>query len=207
MGIAAVSLTPPAVDKPAFLEDWDEVSFVSWSYDPAVLEPRLLPGLKLDTIDGQAWVSLVAFRVGSAHVPWCPPIPAISNFFQLNLRTYVIGPDACPGIAFFSMDISQAFWLLGRFVYGVPYTISAMSLTRKHEELHYHSARRWGGPGCSFDVRLRIGERLNGGEITPVMRFLADRWWMYTPLRGVLSRAVVSHMDWPIHQAGLLSLD
>src|SRR5689334_13401141 len=67
---------------------WENLCLVTYTVPPALLEPRLPPGLTLDTRDGQAFVSLVAFQFLGTRVlgvPW----PGYRNFPELNLRYYV----------------------------------------------------------------------------------------------------------------------
>jgi uncharacterized protein YqjF (DUF2071 family) len=203
---SAATLAPPPVAKPAFLTDWDTTAFVNWSYDPDILRGHLPQGLELDLFDGKGWLSLVLFHAGNAHFPWSPPIRPLSNYQQFNLRTYVRGADGTPGVYFFSMDIDEPVVLLGRLTYGAPYMLASMTVARAGDELHYASARRWGGPGCSCDVRLRIGAPYDNGSVPPVAPFLADRWWLYAVMKGRLVRAAVAHQPWQLSEATVLSL-
>ena len=55
--------------------------------------------------------------------------PGISSFLQLNVRTYVRGPDGLPGVWFFSIDASSRLAALGvRRIYHVPAFHARMTL-------------------------------------------------------------------------------
>jgi uncharacterized protein len=205
MASAGRASAPPEVSKPAFLADWDDVTFLNWGYDPAVLRPHLPPGLAVDTFDGMAWVSLVPLHVGNAHVPWSPTMGPLSNYSQTNLRTYVTGPDGTPGVFFFSMDVSQPLLIIGRLTFGAPYNISFMSLTRNGDEIEYTSVRRWGGPGCSSDVKVKVGRPVNASDDARLMRFITERWWFFSMYRAALSQAPIVHPPWQLTQANLIS--
>src|SRR5262245_23022935 len=81
--------TPRASMPRAFLTArWSNLFLATDAVPPALLRPRLAPGLDLDTRDGQAFVSLVAFDFLDTRVlgvPW----PGYRNFPELNLRFYV----------------------------------------------------------------------------------------------------------------------
>jgi hypothetical protein len=52
---------PFTVDRPIMRQRWERLTFVHWAFEPAAVQ-RLLPdGLRVDTYDGAAWVSLVPF--------------------------------------------------------------------------------------------------------------------------------------------------
>src|SRR5262249_11394138 len=82
------------------LQRWHEISFFHWSCDPALLQPRLPPGLRIDTYDGKAWISLTPFLLKGLRPPLFPPTLGLT-FPEMNLRTYAVGTKG-PGIWFFS---------------------------------------------------------------------------------------------------------
>ena len=67
---------------------WKHLGLISYAVDPQLLRRHVPPGLELDTRDGQAFVSLVAFNFCDTRVlgiPW----PGYRRFAELNLRFYV----------------------------------------------------------------------------------------------------------------------
>jgi uncharacterized protein YqjF (DUF2071 family) len=99
---------------------WSNLFLATYAVPPALLLPRLAPGLELDTRDGQAFVSLVAFDFLDTRVlgvPW----PGYRNFAELNLRFYVRhGTDR--GVMFVREFVPQRLvaWL-ARAIYNEPY--------------------------------------------------------------------------------------
>jgi uncharacterized protein len=74
--------------RPFLTAEWRHLCLVTYAVDAALLMPRLAPGLELDTREGRAFVSLVAFdslntRVKGVKWPWHV------NFPEINLRFYV----------------------------------------------------------------------------------------------------------------------
>jgi uncharacterized protein len=89
------------------LHEWSTVTFLHWPYGPPVLQ-RLLPrGLEVESVDGQAWVGLVPFRMRAVRIPGVPAVPWLSQFPETNVRTYVRGPDGQSAIWFFSLDAAR----------------------------------------------------------------------------------------------------
>src|SRR6476660_753353 len=82
---------PFTVDAPVMRQRWERLTFVHWSYEPAIVQRLLPPWLRADTFGGMALVGLVPFfmrvATGGGHqAPW------VSNFCETNVRTYVLDP-------------------------------------------------------------------------------------------------------------------
>ena len=86
---------------------WEHLLFLHWRYDAAVVQAMLPAGLHVDTWSESAWVGLVPLFMRDVRPRFVPPIPAISDFLELNLRTYVYDALGRPGIYFFSLDCDQ----------------------------------------------------------------------------------------------------
>src|SRR6185503_21169990 len=52
---------PFTVDAPVMRQRWERLTFLHWSYEPAVVQRLLPPWLRTDTFGGMAWVGLVPF--------------------------------------------------------------------------------------------------------------------------------------------------
>jgi len=79
-------------DKLFLSAKWENLILITYDVDPGVLEPHLPPGLELDTINGRAFVSLVAFDFADTRVKGFK-IPFHVNFPEINLRFYVKNTD------------------------------------------------------------------------------------------------------------------
>ena len=67
---------------------WDELTFLHWPVDQAVIQATLPPGLRAQTFGGSAWISLVPF-VMRITLPHAPVAPWLGRFPETNVRTYV----------------------------------------------------------------------------------------------------------------------
>src|SRR5262245_47883854 len=68
---------------------WTHLLFAHWPIHPERLEPFIPEGLTLDLHKGTAWVSMTSFLLRGLRLRGCPPLPWLSAFPELNLRTYV----------------------------------------------------------------------------------------------------------------------
>src|SRR5690242_15532173 len=82
---------------------WHDLLFAHWPIPPEVMRQHVPSELRLDVFDGTAWIGIVPFHMSDVRPRWVPPLPGLSRFPELNVRTYVT-IDNKPGIYFFSLD-------------------------------------------------------------------------------------------------------
>jgi hypothetical protein len=200
---------PPPLPGPAVqVHRWEHLSFLHWPYAPEVVQRLLPPGLRVDTHQGSAWVGLIPFRL-RITVPGVPALPWAGRFIETNVRTYVRAADGTPGIWFLSLDAARLGAVaLARTAWALPYMWAEMALTRAHDTVVYESRRRW---PCRADatsrVVLRVGERYEQAELTPLDHFLTARWWLFSPYHGGLARTRAHHPAWPLRRASVVEID
>ncbi len=94
-------------------QSWQELLFLHWDFPIDEVQATLPPELKVDSWDGRAWIGVVPFWMRGIRPRGCPAVPGISNFLELNLRTYVHDDRGTPGSGFTRwMPISG--WQCGR---------------------------------------------------------------------------------------------
>jgi uncharacterized protein len=185
----------------AMAQTWTDVLFLHWPAAPAIVK-RLLPrGLRLDTIEDTAWIGITAFRVTGARLRGAPAVPAVSDFAEVNVRTYVTVDDK-PGVFFLSLDAASAISLLGgRAWYALPYFFANATIRRRAGAVDFSSVRQQSGaPAATFVVKYRSA----GPVPTPrrdLVRWFTERYCVYT-FDGVrLARAEIHHEPWPVQWA------
>jgi len=126
---------------------WRELLFLHWRTDPARLAATLPPGLTVDTHDGAAWLGVVPFHMHGVRPRFLPAVPGVSDFTELNLRTYVVDRHGRPGVWFYSLDTTHRF---------------ANRVARRFFHLNYRLARMHGETGP--DGSIRYTSRRAGNE-------------------------------------------
>lgn len=204
MGSEVISEAPPeAVRWPVMFQEWNRITFLHWRYRPEIIAPLLPQRLELDTFDGAAWIGLTPFLLRGLRPPWVPAIPWISRFPEMNVRTYVRGPDGERGIWFFSLEADRLAAVLGaRLGYRLPYRWARMSIRQHAGEMEYKSERHFGRGRAEVVVRLGDPIRSNDHQ-----RFLTARFRLYTRLGNRLAFAQVQHAPWPLHLASATRLE
>ena len=72
-----------------FYQEWNNAIFLHWQVELGELEKFVPKDLEIDLHDGNPWVSMVAFTMEKIRPKGLPYFPPISNFDEINLRTYV----------------------------------------------------------------------------------------------------------------------
>jgi uncharacterized protein YqjF (DUF2071 family) len=124
---------------------------------PADALRRLVPGfLPLDTFDETAWLGITPFVVEGLRPRGMPAVPGLSEFPELNVRTYV-QRNGKPGVFFFSLDAgSRLAVAAARRFYALPYFHARMQATRTGSSIVYGSERidpRAAPAGCEATFR------------------------------------------------------
>lgn len=188
---------------------WDELAYFHWSYEPEVVQ-RLLPaGVRVDTFDGRAWVGLIPFEMRRVQLGPTPPIPYLSHFIEINVRTYVLDAHGRRAVWFFSLDVPRASIVgVARSVFSLPYCFASADHTVRGDHHRYEMRRRWPHrrrPAATID--FTVGERIPDGDVTSLDHFLTARWALLTMRRRRLLYGAVYHPRWPLHVVDSFDVD
>src|SRR6185295_10305455 len=69
-------------------QTWNDLLFAHWTIDPVALRPKVPAAFELDLYDGAAWMAVVPFFMTNVSPRGVPSLPRISEFAELNVRTY-----------------------------------------------------------------------------------------------------------------------
>jgi uncharacterized protein len=197
---------------------WADLLFVHWAVDAAALRARLPAGLELDTFEGRAYVGIVPFTVTGARLTWLPPLPFVSNFHEVNLRTYVHRAGRDPGVWFFTLDASNPIVVqTARTLFKLPYRHAEIEMAVDEPGRSPGAAadrRRWirftsrRVPGNRPELDVRYGPAGAPQHASPgtLEHFLVERYILYTESEGTLYRARVHHEPYPAQPAVVPSL-
>ena len=187
---------------------WEDLLFLHWASDPAAVQASLPEGLRVDTFEGRAWVAVVPFFMRGVRPVGLPAVPGVSDFLELNLRTYAVDADGVPGVWFYSLDADQ--WLavkVARTLFRLPYEHAAMSAEREGGGVRYDSLRRGQAEPLRYAWRPRGEER--AAEPRTLEFFLLERYVLFSPTRtrGVSRRGRVHHEPYRFADADVTEFD
>lgn len=182
-----------------FYQEWNQTLFLHWAVEPEVLRPFVPAPLELDLFDGKAWVSLVAFYMDRVHPRGLPVFPPLSNFLELNVRTYTRGQEL-GGVYFLSLEASKRVpaWLARRLS-GLPYRYSILG----HLPGHYYSRNI--PAGDLFSARYQYADSPH--EKSDLEIFLTERYGLFHASGTGFKRFAVHHIPWELRAVELEQLE
>ncbi|MEM7682399.1 MAG: DUF2071 domain-containing protein [Planctomycetota bacterium] len=183
---------------------WRDLLFLHWAW-PAEDITRTLPdGLRVDTFDGKAYLGVVPFVMQGVRPVGLPAVPGLSNFGELNLRTYVLGNDGTPGVWFYSLDAHQ--WLavqLARKLFHLPYHRAFIRDDVSGDRHRYRWRRGWPKPPPTepaFDYTAPPSASCAPAEPGTLAHFLVERYVLFShhPERNRLLAGRVHHTPYRV---------
>ncbi|MEN3342932.1 MAG: uncharacterized protein V7644_2336 [Actinomycetota bacterium] len=183
-------------------QTWEDLLFAHWRVPLEAVRAHVPTGLDVEQHDGSAWVGITPFRLTGLRARGLLPVPLVSSFLELNVRTYVRAADGKPGIWFFSLDAASRLAVeAARRGYKLPYFHARMSATPRGDWIEYECARL-GESGRVFSGRYRPSGAVFNAKPESLEWFLAERYCLYTTDdRGHLHRAEIHHELWPLQAA------
>jgi uncharacterized protein YqjF (DUF2071 family) len=186
----------PLPTKPwKYYQEWSGTIFLHYKIPQDILEELLPPGLVLDTFNGEAWVSVVAFSVNNMRLKYMPPLPLVSNFHEFNIRTYVI-KDGIPGIYFISVQASNLLSAyMARLLVGIKY--KKAKINRKTGEYILSKP----GEGNAYHTKYMSLQNINDKQ--NIDHWLTERYCAYEPIEETMYRYNIHHKPWPLKKIKL----
>lgn len=176
-------------------QDWVDLSMLHWrlSDDAATKLSSILPdGVDLDYFEGEAWVTIVPFRMSKIRPRFLPWLPFLSNFPELNLRTYV-SVNGKPGVWFLSLDTpSRSAVYIGCNWYSLPYYRSSQSMNFNLNSQDFKSIRT----NSKLEVKVQRESEYTTAEASSLEAFLFERYCLVSSHRNRIHVVDVKHAPW-----------
>ncbi len=179
---------------------WNDLLFAHWPVPPVTVRRLIPPHLTLDTFDGQAWIAVTPFHITGLRPRFFPPLPGLSNFPELNVRTYVTHGGK-GGVFFFSLDAASRLAVKSaRAFYRLPYRFARM-MTRKENDQVFYSCSRRERSSAEFHGRYWPTSAVRQRQKGSLEHWLTERYRLYTVSGGKLFHADIHHVPWPLQDA------
>ncbi|HLS08366.1 DUF2071 domain-containing protein [Lentibacillus sp.] len=181
------------------MQHWEHLLFIHYRLPRYVFESYIPPGLELDTYDGDAWLSIIPFRVSKIRLRGLPQIPFLNSFLEVNVRTYV-KRNGIKGVYFFSLDANQLLTVVGARAATLPYFHANMTMKKWGDSI-YVDSERFG----KKDVRLKMQYQPTGEQFHPekgsLEHWLIERYFLWTYRGRSLFKGGIHHKRWAIRKA------
>jgi uncharacterized protein YqjF (DUF2071 family) len=182
---------------------WHDLVFLHWPVPAAMLRPLIPRVLEVDTFDGVGWIGVVPFRMSGVRPRMLPSVGPLSNFPELNVRTYV-SAGGKPGVWFFSLDAASPPAVeMARLLFHLPYFNAEMRCDAEGESVRYTSRRtHHGARPARFTASYRPTGSLTRSQPGTLEHWLTERYCLYAANRRQhVWRSEISHAPWPLQPA------
>jgi len=183
-------------------QTWRDLLFAHWRIDPQLLRAKIPSEFALDLFGGDAWIGVVPFRMSNVGPRGMPSLPGISEFPELNVRTYVRVGDK-QGVYFFSLDAGN--WLAvraARTLLNLPYHRAAIRVTPSAAGAFAYESRRLGDSVAEFAATYEPDGDVFVPAFGSLEYFLTERYCLYNlDRRGVPYRLDIHHPRWSLQPA------
>jgi uncharacterized protein YqjF (DUF2071 family) len=181
-------------------QTWKDLLFAHWPVPSESLGAVVPSELPLDTYEGSAWLGITPFFVTGLRLRGTAPVPRLSTFAELNVRTYVT-VEGKPGIYFLSLDAAScAAVFAARRSYRLPYFRSQVDAQTSSGGISYALERTSNdGPAAQFTARYRPEGALLPQRPGSLERWLTERYCLYTlDQEQRVHRGEIHHPPWPL---------
>lgn len=178
-----------------FYQEWNRVLFLHWEIDLAEIKKWLPNELEVDTYEGKAWISLVAFSMERIRPRGLPAFPPISNFDEVNIRTYVRSQNK-RGVYFLSIEGGNKWSCkLAKALSELPYRYSRM----KRSESSFHSFNYQKKE--ELEIHFQLGKEYKRKDTLD--GWLSERYALFQDTEKALNAFEIQHLEWPLFELEL----
>ncbi|HEY9677123.1 MAG TPA: DUF2071 domain-containing protein [Drouetiella sp.] len=182
-------------------QTWSKLLFAHYPISADAIRDLIPSQMNLDLFDGKAWIGIVPFVMNDVWPRYTRARGRLSNFLELNVRTYV-ERDGIPGVYFFSLDCSNPIaCTIARTFYHLPYYEAKMSINHDDRGVVEYTSERAQGKAALIMSYRPTGVQIITGKDS-LERFLTERYCLYTTdKKNRLHRGIIHHDMWPLQPA------
>ncbi len=183
--------------RPLLSQIWQNLVFVHWEVSFEQIRAAVPQPLEIDTYDGKPWIAVVPFDMKKVTFKGIPPVAALSDFPEINVRTYV-KYEGKPGVWFFSLDVpSKLSAWIARTFFHLPYRYARVQVIEKDDIIHYQHSMET----AAFTAHYKPAQPFSKG-VSSFEVWATERYCLYCKSKkGHLYRTEVQHQEWPLQQA------
>jgi uncharacterized protein YqjF (DUF2071 family) len=175
-----------------YYQEWNDAIFLHWKVEPQALRKFVPKDLEIDTYQGSAWVSMVAFDMKNTRPFFLPAFSPFSDFHEINIRTYVTF-NGKPCVYFLSIEGGREISCkIAKKMSKLPYQYSIMNRSNG-----IYSAKNLSN-NSQFEVKFKIGEILR--DKSDLDKFLTEKYALVQDFKKELNHFEIHHIEWPLRQ-------
>ena len=186
-------------EKWKFYQEWNNAIFLHWQVELSELKKFVPKEFEIDLFEGKPWVSVVAFTMEKIRPKNLPYFPPISNFDEINIRTYIKANNKT-GVYFLSLEGGKSLSCkVARGVSKLPYRFSEIKRTKNQYE----------SKNSEFNDKLNIQFTV-GKEITKkteLEKWLTEKYALFQDTEKSINEFEIHHLEWTVNEINLKNLE
>lgn len=175
-----------------FYQEWNRAIFLHWQVDLKELKKFVPEEIEIDLFEGKPWVSLVAFTMEKIRPRYLPYFSPISNFDEINIRTYVKFKNKT-GVYFLSIEGGKLLSCkVSKLISELPYRFSKIKITSNK----YLSSNSKFKDELSID--FSIGKKVQ--TKSELDHWLTERYALFQDTKTSINAFEIHHLEWEIKE-------
>lgn len=184
----------------AYYQEWNRALFLHWIVPYELLRKYVPESLNIDKINGQCYISLVAFTMEKIRPRLLPSIDFISDFDEINVRTY-IDNDKKKGVYFLNIEAGKSISaFVAKTISGLPYEKAKINRTDKlYESVNLKKV---------FNLQAEFNTLTQKiASKTELDRWLTERYCLYLNKENQFYRYDIHHKEWELKNVEIQNLN
>ncbi|EPR68907.1 YqjF family protein [Cyclobacterium qasimii] len=181
-------------------QEWNNAIFLDWQVQLSELKKFVPKELEIDLYRGKPWISVVAFTMENIRPKNLPSFSPISNFDEINIRTYVKSNNNKTGVYFLSIEGGKKLSCkVAKGMSELPYRFSKI----KRTETRYESNNSEFND--KLNIQFSIGKEIS--KKTELDKWLTERYALFQDTEKSINEFEIHHLEWPINEIDLNNLE
>ncbi|WP_135122138.1 YqjF family protein [Jeotgalibacillus proteolyticus] len=177
---------------------WEHLLFMHYPVLKERLQELVPKELEIDTFKGQAWITVIPFKVSDMRLRYLPPFPYLNTYLELNVRTYVKRKGRT-GIYFFSLDADKMAAVLGARAGTLPYYYAKMKMQQDNGRFYFESIRK-DVSGAALKGSYRRDSAPYFPKKDGLDFWLLERYYLWSYKKGQLFCLGIHHKRWEVSE-------
>lgn len=182
-----------------FYQEWNNAIFLHWEVDLIELKKFVPKELEIDLFEGKPWVSIVAFTMENIRPKNLPPFPPISNFDEINIRTYVKSNNKS-GVYFLSIEGGKKLSCkIAKTISELPYRFSKIERSKNEYKSKNYLLNE------QLDVNYSIKKEQE--KKSKLDKWLTERYALFQDTKTSINEFEIHHLEWQLNEISLKDLN
>jgi uncharacterized protein YqjF (DUF2071 family) len=181
-----------------YYQEWNNAIFLHFQVDIEELKKLVPKQLEIDTFEGKAYISIVPFTMEKIRQRNFPAFPTISNFHEINIRTYVKYKNKT-GVYFLSIEgAKKSSCFVAKSLSELPYRYSKM----ERSSTAYSSKNAEFKDSLSFKYKLGPQSKSKSN----LELWLTERYALFQETKDSINQFEIHHLEWTTNQIEIQDL-